>query len=79
MEVTFKSVDSDRFPLPDRRYLSLHAAEPAVARVVHMAGMAEYIDDIIREQETICVLSDDSHLEYVDGLLRIAQRRALVY
>ena len=69
-QVTFRSVDSDRFALPDRRYLTLHAA---VAKVVHMAGMAEYLDDIITKQESICVLSDESHVEYLDGLLRIAQ------
>jgi hypothetical protein len=42
-----------------------------------MAGMAEYLDDIIGKHENIRVLSDESHVEYLDGLLRIAQRRAL--
>ena len=72
--VIFTSVDSDSFPLPDRRYLALHAA---VAKVVHMAGMAEYLDDIVRKYENIRVLSDESHVEYLDGLLRIAQRSVL--
>ena len=72
-EVTFRSVDSDKFALPDRRYLTFHAA---VAKVIHMAGIAEYIEDISEKQESICVLSDESHVEYLDGLLRIAQRRA---
>jgi hypothetical protein len=39
-----------------------------------MAGMAEYLDDIIRKQENVRVLSDESHAEYFDGLLRIAQK-----
>jgi len=74
--VVFKSPDEDKFPIPDRRYLAFHAA---VAKVVHMAGMAEYLDDIIRKQENIRVLSDESHVEYLDGLLRIAQRSVLAY
>ena len=74
-EVIFTSVDPDLFPLPDRRYLTLHAA---IAKVVHMAAMAEYLDDLVRKYENICVLSDESHVEYLDGLLRIAQRNALV-
>jgi hypothetical protein len=36
-KVVFKSPDSRNFPLPDRRYLTLHVA---IAKVVHMAGMA---------------------------------------
>ena len=43
-----------------------------------MAGAAEYLDDLVREYENIRVLSDESHVEYLDGLLRIAQRSALV-
>jgi hypothetical protein len=70
-QVIFKSVDSGSLPLPDCRYLTLHAA---VAKVVHMAGMAEDLDDIVRKYKNICVLSDESHVEYLDGLLRIAQR-----
>ena len=64
-----------RYPLPDPRYLALHAA---VAKVVHTAGMAEYLDDIVRKYENIRVLSDESHVEYLDSLLRIVQRSALV-
>ena len=71
--VTFTSVDPDLYPLPDRRYLTLHAA---VAKAVHMAGAAEYLDDLIRKYENnIRVLSDESHVEYLDGLLRIAQKK----
>jgi hypothetical protein len=74
--VVFKSPDVDNLPIPDRRYLTLHAA---VATVVHMAAMAEYLDDIIRKQENVRVLSDESHAEYFDGLLRIAQTSILAY
>jgi hypothetical protein len=74
-KVTFTSVDPNLYPLPDRRYLTLHAA---VAKVVHMAGMAEYLDDLVRKHENIRVLSDESHVEYLDGPLRIAQRSTLV-
>ena len=73
--VIFTSVNSDSFPLPDCRYLTLNAAG---AKVVHMAGMAEYLDDIIGKQENIHVLSDESHAEYLDGLLHVAQRSAFV-
>ena len=72
-QVIFPSVESDSFALPDRRYLTLHAA---VAKVVHMAGMADYLDDTVRKYENIRVLSDESHVEYIDGLLRIALEHA---
>ena len=74
-KVIFTSVDPDLYPLPDRRYLTLHAA---VAKVVYMAGMAEYLDDLVRKYENIRVLSDESHVEYFDDLLRIVQRSALI-
>ena len=70
-EVTLTSPDPETYPLPNPRYLAFHAA---VAKVVHMAGMAEHLDDIIRKREDICVLSDDFDLEYLDGLLRMAQK-----
>jgi hypothetical protein len=70
-QVIFTSADPVNFPLPDRRYLTLHAT---VAKVVHIAGMAQYLDDLVREHENIRVLSDESHVEYLCGLLRIAQR-----
>ena len=41
-----------------------------------MADAAEYFDDLIRKYENIRVLSDESHVEYLDGLLHIAQRSA---
>lgn len=70
-EVTFTSPNPEMLPLPNPRYLAFHAA---VAKVVHMAGMAEHLDDILRKYENIRVLSDESDAEYLDGLLRVAQR-----
>lgn len=55
-EVTFTSTDPEAYPLPDPRYLAFHAA---VAKVVHMAGMAEHLDDTLRRYENIRVLSDE--------------------
>jgi hypothetical protein len=72
-EVTLTSPNSGTLPLPNPNYLAFHAA---VANVVHMAGMAEYLDDKLRKYEDIRDLSesDESGAEYLDGLLRIAQR-----
>ena len=70
-EVTFTSSDPELLPLPKPSYLAFHAS---LAKVVHMAGMAEYLDDILRRYEEIRVLSDESGTEYLDRLLRVAQR-----
>jgi hypothetical protein len=70
-EVTLTSPNSETLPLPNPNYLAFHAA---VANVAHMAGMAEYLDDKLRKYEDIRDLSDESGAEYLDGLLRIAQR-----
>jgi len=58
-EVTFTSPNPEVYPLPNPRYLAFHAA---VAKVVHMAGMAGHR-----------ALSDELGTEYLDGLLGIAQ------
>jgi len=58
------------YPLPDPRHLALHAT---VAKVVHTAGIKNHLDDILEKYEDIRVLSDESDLEYLDGLLRVAQ------
>ena len=69
--MTLTSPDPETFPLPSPRYLAFHAT---VAKVVHMAGMAEHLDDILRKYESVRVLSDESGVEYLDGLLRMAQK-----
>ena len=43
-------------PLPSKKYLSIHAT---CCKVAAMSGAAEYLDEVIRDQETIGVLSTD--------------------
>ena len=74
--VTFTSFGPENLPLPDPRYLAFHAA---VSKVVHMAGMAEHLDEILKKYEDIRVLSDQSSVEYLDGLLRITQKCIVAY
>jgi hypothetical protein len=52
--VTFTSTTS--FPLPDPRYLRVHAA---CAKVAHLSGAGEYIDATFRDTEGIRVLATD--------------------
>jgi hypothetical protein len=70
-EVTFTSPNPELLPLPNPHYLAFHAA---IAKVVHTAGIAEHLDDILRKYEDIRVLSDELGAEYLAGLLRSAQR-----
>jgi hypothetical protein len=67
--ITFTSLKPG-LPLPDPRYLALHAA---VAKVVHMAGMTEFLDGVLTKYERIRVVSDESGSEYLAGLLRATQ------
>ncbi|KAF8500041.1 hypothetical protein BU17DRAFT_59091 [Hysterangium stoloniferum] len=53
--ITFQS-KYEHLPLPDPRYLEIHAA---CARVCHLSGAAEYINKYEREMEDIQVLSTD--------------------
>ncbi|KDN33842.1 hypothetical protein RSAG8_13061, partial [Rhizoctonia solani AG-8 WAC10335] len=54
-------------PLPDHRYLALHAA---CAKVIHMSGAAELIDSILRDTEDAQVLAQDgSSAGLFDSLL----------
>lgn len=52
--------DSVALPLPDPRYLALHAA---CARVVHLSGAREYIDKVCCDIETIGALANDGSLD----------------
>ncbi|KAL5638590.1 hypothetical protein ACGC1H_005305 [Rhizoctonia solani] len=64
--VTFTASPS-ALPLPDRRYLALHAA---CARVSHLSGATEAIGSISNEVEHRGVLSEDgSSAELLDHLL----------
>jgi len=64
-EVTFTSPNPKLFPLPDPRYLAFHAA---LAKVIHMAGMVEHLDEILWKTEDIRVLSDETRYYHVQGL-----------
>lgn len=57
-EITFTNhahPDKD-FPLPSKKYLSIHAT---CCKVALMSGAGEYLNKVIRDQETIDVLSTD--------------------
>lgn len=49
-------------PLPDPRYLALHAA---CAKVVHASGMAEILDRAFDDLESMPTLSNDGSSAYV--------------
>ncbi|KAF7965899.1 hypothetical protein HWV62_40981, partial [Athelia sp. TMB] len=48
--VKFKSSSPETLALPDRRYLALHAA---CARVLHLSGVGEYIEEALRDGEEL--------------------------
>lgn len=54
--VHFTTVDPVNLPLPDARYLKLHAA---CSRIVHLSGAAEFIDKILRDAEDATALACD--------------------
>ncbi|KXN86492.1 hypothetical protein AN958_10006, partial [Leucoagaricus sp. SymC.cos] len=70
--VTLSSTDA-RLPLPDPRYLRLHAA---CAQVAHFSGAAEYIDSIFRDVEEMRVLSKDG--SSIDVLTYALMRQGVV-
>lgn len=47
---------STDLPLPDPRYLALHAA---AARVAHLSGAGEYIELVFRKMEETRTLAED--------------------
>lgn len=53
---TVSFVSRSNIPVPDPRYLALHAA---CAKVVHQSGMAEILDKLIEDLERTDVLSSD--------------------
>jgi len=64
--VTFTTTDP-RLPLPDPRYLRVHAA---CARVAHLSGAGECIDRVIRDMQYTDVLAPDgSSAEVLDFAL----------
>ena len=64
IQFTIHDVDMPEFqrpapaylPLPNPRYLEIHAA---CCRVAHMSGAAEYFDRMIRDVEETRVLAED--------------------
>ncbi|RDB20369.1 hypothetical protein Hypma_012576 [Hypsizygus marmoreus] len=54
--VTFSTPDPEHLPLPSADLLALHAA---CAKVAHLSGAAEYLDDFDRHLETSKVLAFD--------------------
>lgn len=53
--VTLTSTD-ERIPLPDPRYLKVHAA---CAKIAHLSGAGEYILKLERDMEEMDVLAED--------------------
>jgi len=65
--VVFTSRDK-KLPLPDPRYLRIHAA---CAKVAHLSGAAEYIDGIFRDMDDTRVLATNgSSAELLSYALR---------
>jgi hypothetical protein len=54
--VKFSTEDSKNLPLPSPEYLKIHGA---CARIAHLSGAGEYIDQILRELEDTKFLSED--------------------
>jgi hypothetical protein len=66
--VTFTA--RNNLPLPDPRYLALHAA---CANVAHLSGAGEYIDSVDRDIDAIRVLVKDgsSNMVLAKAMTRI--------
>ncbi|EFI27089.1 hypothetical protein CC1G_15218 [Coprinopsis cinerea okayama7 len=54
--VRFESSDPERLPLPNPRCLEIHAA---CAKVAHLSGAAEYLENVLRGYEETRVLAED--------------------
>ena len=54
--VTFTTPDPVLLPLPDPKYLALHAV---CARVAHLSGAGEHFEELDRDTEEIAVLAND--------------------
>jgi len=55
-QVRLNTPDMSKYPLPDPRYLAIHAA---CARVAHLSGAAEYIEMVFRDMEDTKVLANN--------------------
>ncbi|KAI5987633.1 hypothetical protein EDD15DRAFT_2371994 [Pisolithus albus] len=54
--VTFTTPDAEKYPLPNSTYLAIHAA---CAKVAHLSGAAEHIEEVLRDMEDTRVLARD--------------------
>ncbi|KAI5988537.1 hypothetical protein EDD15DRAFT_2579972 [Pisolithus albus] len=54
--VTLSTPDAEQYPLPNPIYLAIHAT---CAKVAHLSGAAEHIEEILRCMEDTCVLAED--------------------
>lgn len=67
---TVSFVSRHRIPVPDPRYLALHAT---CAKVIHRSGMAEILNKILEDLEQTDVLaSDGSSANILDHALMMA-------
>ena len=71
-DVQWQTSDPERFPLPDPRFLALHAT---VAKVAWTSGAAEYVEKILddRDRNIMPVLATDgsSHAVLSERLKKI--------
>ena len=65
--VGFPRPAAENLSLPSPRYLELHAA---CCKVAHMSGAAEYLDKVVRDLESLGVLSEDSDGGSADVLVQ---------
>ncbi|KAG8899708.1 peroxisomal assembly protein, partial [Tulasnella sp. 403] len=73
--VEFTTSDLTDLPLPDPRYLALHAA---CAQVAHASGAAKYIDELLRDMEDRTVLAEDgSSFKLLDHALSLVNAQRL--
>jgi hypothetical protein len=54
--VKLASSDAEKYPLPSRQYLEIHAA---CAKVAHLSGAGKYLDRMYQAMEDAEDLSDD--------------------
>ncbi|KAI6156292.1 hypothetical protein EDD17DRAFT_1704602 [Pisolithus thermaeus] len=54
--VTFSTPDAEKYPLPNPTYLAIHAT---CAKVAHLPGAAEHIEEVLERMEDTRVLAED--------------------
>ncbi|KAI6125336.1 hypothetical protein EDD16DRAFT_1690905 [Pisolithus croceorrhizus] len=54
--VSFSTPDAEEYPLPNRTYLAIHAT---CAKVAHLSGAAEHIEEVLERMEDTRVLAED--------------------